>query len=76
MKTAAKKPGTARSRRPAAKPAAAAPAPAEGPDACPLIEHVIRERAYEIFRERGSTPGQELDDWLRAERELRSDCKG
>jgi hypothetical protein len=31
----------------------------------------IRRRAYEIYTERGRTPGQELDDWLRAERELR-----
>jgi len=31
----------------------------------------IRRRAYEIFLEGGSLPGCELDDWLRAERELR-----
>ena len=30
----------------------------------------IRRRAYEIYLERGSLPGRELDDWLRAEREL------
>jgi hypothetical protein len=30
----------------------------------------IRRRAYEIFVERGEEPGRELDDWLRAEREL------
>ena len=30
----------------------------------------IRRRAYEIYRERGEQPGRELDDWLRAEREL------
>jgi hypothetical protein len=30
----------------------------------------IRRRAYQIFLERGARPGQELDDWLRAEREL------
>ena len=30
----------------------------------------IRRRAYEIFLERGEEPGRELDDWLRAEREL------
>jgi hypothetical protein len=32
----------------------------------------IRRRAYEIYLEGGSLPGRELDDWLRAEREL---CK-
>jgi hypothetical protein len=30
----------------------------------------IRLRAYEIYLERGGLPGNELDDWLRAEREL------
>jgi Protein of unknown function (DUF2934) len=30
----------------------------------------IRQRAYEIYLERGSLPGKELDDWLQAEREL------
>jgi hypothetical protein len=30
----------------------------------------IRLRAYEIYLERGETPGLELDDWLQAEREL------
>ena len=31
----------------------------------------IRRRAYELYLEGGSLPGRELDDWLRAERELR-----
>src|SRR5258708_23615136 len=30
----------------------------------------IRSRAYEIYLERDGHPGDELDDWLRAEREL------
>ena len=30
----------------------------------------IRRRAYEIYIERCGLPGDELDDWLRAEREL------
>ena len=30
----------------------------------------IRLRAYEIYLERGSLPGTELDDWLQAEHEL------
>jgi hypothetical protein len=30
----------------------------------------IRRRAYEVYLERGDLPGDELDDWLRAEREL------
>ena len=31
----------------------------------------IAHRAYELFQERGREPGRELDDWLRAEHELR-----
>ena len=30
----------------------------------------IALRAYHIFLERGSTPGDPMEDWLRAEREL------
>ena len=30
----------------------------------------IRRRAYELFRSRGGTPENDLDDWFRAEREL------
>jgi hypothetical protein len=30
----------------------------------------IRQRAYEIYLERGGLPGNEIDDWHRAEREL------
>lgn len=30
----------------------------------------IAQRAYCIYLERGATPGNELEDWTRAEREL------
>ena len=30
----------------------------------------ISQRAYELFLERGGTHGADLDDWLRAERDL------
>jgi len=33
-------------------------------------EQEIRRRAYEIYLERGAQHGHELEDWLRAEREL------
>jgi hypothetical protein len=36
------------------------------------LEDEIRRRAYEIYVERGSTPGDERADWLVAEREVRS----
>jgi hypothetical protein len=32
----------------------------------------IRQRAYEIYVSRGGGPGDERQDWLQAERELRS----
>jgi Protein of unknown function (DUF2934) len=33
----------------------------------------IGHRAYEIFLERGSVHGHDLDDWLRAEHELKEE---
>ena len=30
----------------------------------------IAVRAYEIYLERGATPGQDVDDWLQVEAEL------
>ncbi len=32
----------------------------------------IRQRAYEIYLAKGDAPGNEVEDWLQAERELRS----
>jgi hypothetical protein len=32
----------------------------------------IRERAFQLYLERGSTPGHENEDWFRAEREVLS----
>ena len=33
-------------------------------------EQEIRDRAYEIYLQRGAQPGDELEDWLQAEREF------
>jgi Protein of unknown function (DUF2934) len=44
---------------------------AEGPRR-EVTDEEIRQRAYEIYLDRGAAPGFELDDWLQAERELRS----
>jgi hypothetical protein len=30
----------------------------------------IAERAYRLYEERGSEPGREIEDWLRAEEEI------
>ena len=35
----------------------------------------IAARAYEIYLERGSIPGDPMQDWLRAERELATPTK-
>ena len=35
----------------------------------------IEVRAYEIYVERGGGHGQDVDDWLRAERELLEDYR-
>jgi len=37
----------------------------------PALEQ-IQARAYEIYLERRGAPGNQIDDWLRAERELAS----
>lgn len=34
------------------------------------LDAQIRQRAYEIYEERGCTPGNEQEDWVRAEREV------
>jgi len=36
------------------------------------LEIEIRRRAYELYEQRGCTPGQENEDWLIAEREVLS----
>ena len=35
-----------------------------------ISEQEIRDRAYEIYLQRGAQPGCELEDWLQAERDL------
>jgi hypothetical protein len=40
-----------------------------GSPALPLEER-IRERAHELYIERGNESGSEMDDWLQAEEEL------
>jgi Protein of unknown function (DUF2934) len=50
-------------------PAASDPAPAPATD-------LIAARAYQIFVQRGVEPGDPVDDWRRAEAELRADLTG
>jgi hypothetical protein len=37
-------------------------------------ESRIRVRAYELYVERGMAPDHEVDDWLQAEQEIRSEA--
>lgn len=36
----------------------------------PMLENAIRQRAYELYEQRGKTHGHAVDDWLTAEAEL------
>jgi hypothetical protein len=50
-----------------------APARAKKPQIeAPSLEEQIRQRAYELYVERGNESGSEFDDWLQAEEEIRS----
>ncbi len=51
--------------------------PAKKPPATVLsdpqeLERQIRQRAYELYQERGGEDGHDLDDWLCAEAEITS----
>jgi hypothetical protein len=35
------------------------------------LDDEIRRRAYELYQQRGSSPGSEAEDWFTAEREVR-----
>lgn len=49
---------------PPKKPQATVTSEAEDP------ESQIRQRAFELYQERGGEDGHEVDDWLRAEEEI------
>jgi hypothetical protein len=49
---------------PIASRARKAPSPEE------RMDERIRQRAYELYLQRDNSPGDELDDWLRAEAEI------
>jgi hypothetical protein len=37
-----------------------------------VAEEDIAQRAYFLYEQRGKVPGYELEDWLQAERELKT----
>jgi hypothetical protein len=58
------------SRKVAAKPKTDMSERAQQPPAAvPAVEE-IRIRAYKIYVDRGGSDGQDLEDWLQAEKEL------
>jgi Protein of unknown function (DUF2934) len=54
-----------------------AQAPAENYESDGQIDlrELIARRAYEIYEERGMVPGDDINDWLRAEAEVKSALK-
>jgi hypothetical protein len=63
----------------ASAPAVQAPAPAAAgsqPAELRLSHEQIAVRAYHIFLERGGRPGDQLADWVTAERQLREQLAG
>jgi len=47
------------------------PAPAQHEYPSPKIENEIRQRAYELYEQRGREDGYDVEDWLRAEEEIK-----
>lgn len=40
-----------------------------------LLFSMTKERAFEIYSQRGHNPGDEMSDWLEAERQIKRDLK-
>jgi len=52
------------------KPLTLAPKSDEPTVLIPIVEQ-IRQRAYELYEQRGRTDGHDLEDWLQAEGEIK-----
>jgi len=65
-----KNPRTAARKTAAKKPAANGNTSRNG---APDLSELIRQRAYELYLERGSEDGHAAEDWLRAEEEVRAE---
>ena len=71
-KTPDKKPGRPKAAK-APSMAIAEPLMTNSPSTNSNVEARIAERAYELFRHRGGHHGQDLEDWLTAERQVLSE---
>jgi hypothetical protein len=58
--------------RPKARKRKTTSTPASRPPSSEPTVDEIRRRAYERYQERGGNHGRHFDDWLEAEKELRS----
>ena len=63
---------TAEPRRPAIALPSSHTSSQNEPQRRKVSEEDVRLRAYELYLERGATPGDDVGDWLQAERELRA----
>jgi hypothetical protein len=50
--------------------------PSEKPDAIQITQAAIATRAHEIYRARGGAHGSDMEDWLQAEREIKTTVSG
>jgi hypothetical protein len=50
-----------------------APEPGNGSFASPFSSDEVAQRAYQIFEREGRMDGRDMEHWLQAERELRSE---
>lgn len=50
------------------------PSPGAPTEAGPSLHERIARRAYELYEQRGQSPGHELDDWLEAEHLVRAEA--
>lgn len=67
----AKSPRKATSSKKTTAAASAKVQPANGSTFQPeVLQEEIRVRAYELYEQRGCTPGRESEDWLLAEQEV------
>jgi hypothetical protein len=52
------------------KPKPRLPEPANPEPTTEEIRNLIRQRAYELFEQRGKQEGRDFDDWIAAESEV------
>ena len=65
-----KAPGNGNARKQVAAMPAVNPTEPKKNSSTTDLEAEIRRRAYELYEQRGYTPGHEDEDWLVAEREI------